>query len=199
MIQLILFDLGGVLFTNGLKIFSAAISQRYGLPVDKVKDILDGAWGSLYREGKISRDVFWQGTVERLHLTEPIDALEHEWFESYAIIPGTREIVNELFKRYTIFYLSDNMKEREEYLNKKFQFTLLFHGGVFSHEVGARKPDPRIYQHALEKAQISGEETLFIDDKPTALVPAQSMGMTTILFESPEQLREALRGLQILS
>ena len=38
----------------------------------------------------------------------------------------------------------------------------------------------------------------FIDDKETALVPAKQLGMITVLFESPEQLKIELQSLKVL-
>ncbi len=60
MIKVIIFDLGGVLFTNGTKRFVDLLSTRYRIDKEKIREIMDGEIGSLYREAKISRDAFWQ-------------------------------------------------------------------------------------------------------------------------------------------
>lgn len=68
MIKAIIFDLGGVLFTNGTKKFIEDISARYNLDKEAVKDIMDGEIGSNYREAKITREEFWKqvlGTRKR--------------------------------------------------------------------------------------------------------------------------------------
>ena len=76
MITTFLFDLGGVLFTNGTKKFIKQISETYNLLEEQVKDIIDGEIGSLYRESKITRDEFWKRVMERLGLKEDADTLE---------------------------------------------------------------------------------------------------------------------------
>ena len=38
------------------------------------------------------------------------------------------------------------------------------HAAVFSYELGVRKPDPRIYRHALDAIGARPEETLFVGD-----------------------------------
>ena len=73
-----------------------------------------------------------------------------------------------------------------------------FEDGVFSHKIGVRKPNPKIYRCALDKAQIKPEEAVFVDDKQSALEPAKKMGMVTILFKNPEQLRQKLSEIQVL-
>lgn len=199
MIKLIIFDLGGVLFTNGTKRFIEVISERYNLEKEKVKDVMDGEIGTEYREGKIGRDEFWKRVVEKLNINEDIDKLESEWIDGYELIEGTRDIILQLREKYKVFYLSDNVRERVERINAKYGFMDWFSSGVFSHEAGVRKPDPEIYKLTLAKAGEVAGSAVFIDDKPQFLVPAAELGMTTFLFESPEKLREELKEKGILS
>lgn len=198
MIKAIIFDLGGVLFTNGTKKFIKSLSSRYKIPRDKVKEIMDGKLGSEYREGKITRDEFWKKLLSQLHIDEEINTLEDEWINGYELIEGTRDIILELSKNYKVYYLSDNVRERVERINGKYSFFQWFEGGIFSHEVGVKKPHPQIYRLALEKASVHPNEAVFIDDKESCLPPAIEMGMTTILFTSPEQLRKELIQLNLV-
>lgn len=189
MITTIIFDFGGVLFTNGTKRFISAIAKRYNLSEETVKNVIDGEIGSHYREAKISRDEFWAQVISHLHLSENADILEKEWIDGYEMIQGTMDIIEELSKRYSLYYLSDNVKERVDALKAKYKFTRLFKGGIFSHEVGVRKPHPDIYQSALNLTKSKPGETIYIDDKPPFLIPAQKLGLMTFAFTSPEQLR----------
>ncbi len=193
MIKAIIFDLGGVLFTNGTKKFIEDISARYNLDKEVVKDIMDGEIGSNYREAKITRDEFWKQVLEKLHINEDIDKLEDEWINGYELIEGTKEIILELAKKYKVLYLSDNVKERVERINDKYGFMAWFENGIFSHEAGVRKPNSQIYKLALEKAGVEAEEAVFIDDKAPFLEPAKEMGMTTFVFQTPKKLKEDLQ------
>lgn len=197
MIKLILFDLGGVVFTNGTKKFIADLSTRYDISLESVQNVLDGDIGTQYREGDINRDEFWKQVVDKLKLSEPINKLEDEWIGNYELIGGTKNIISELSKKYKVMYLSDNVRERVDKLNERFGFINWFSGGIFSHEVGVRKPNPKIYQFALVKGRALPQETIFIDDKPAMLVPAKEIGITPILFESPEKLSAELAKLGI--
>ena len=88
--------------------------------------------------------------------------------------------------------------ERVDKINNRYHFLEWFQDGVFSHEVGVRKPNPKIYTYTLNKVHLKPEEVVFIDDKQSALDPARDMGITTILFESPELLRQKLEELNVL-
>lgn len=193
MITTFLFDLGGVLFTNGTKKFIHKISDTYAIPEGTVKDVIDGEIGSLYRESKIDRDQFWKRVIETLNLKESADVLEKKWIDGYEIMPKTKYLIEQLSKRYALYYLSDNVKERVDALDSKFHFLSLFKGGIFSHEVGVRKPNPKIYQFALNKCHARPDETVFIDDKQLMLDPARILGIETILFTSSDALETVLQ------
>lgn len=192
MITTFLFDLGGVLFTNGTKVFIKGLSFSYKIPEDEVTEVIDGEIGSLYRESKITRDEFWKKVIEKLHLSESADVLEKQWIDGYEIMKKTEFLIEELSKRYNLYYLSDNVKERVDALDRKFNFLKLFKGGVFSHEAGVRKPHPQIYEFALKRGNSRPEETIFIDDKQMMLDPAKTLGMKTILFISPDEFEKIL-------
>lgn len=192
MVKVILFDLGGVLFTNGSKKFNIAIASRYNLDDDFVKSVSNGEIGSKYRESKITRDEFWKLFLQTLNIHEHPDDLEKEWISYYDLIEGTRDIIFELSKKYKVYYLSDNVKERVDKLDERFGFLKWFVDGIFSHDVGVRKPNPKIYEYAIQKVGVNPDEIVFVDDKESSLIPARQMGITTILFESPKKLRQDL-------
>lgn len=197
-IKAVIFDLGGVLFTNGTKKFIKDLAERYSLDEVAVKEVMDGPIGSQYREGKITRDVFWQRGLAKLGIAGNVDQLEDEWISDYALIEGTRDIILALRGNYKVTYLSDNVRERVEKVDALYHFKEWFDGGIFSHEVGVRKPDPKIYEFALQHAGVKAEESVFIDDKESSLVPAKAMGITTILFKDPGDLKAQLQKLSVL-
>ena len=51
---------------------------------------------------------------------------------------------------------------------------------VESCRVGMRKPELRIYQHALEQLNVCPEDALFLDDLGSNLKTARQMGIKTI-------------------
>ncbi|QDY65793.1 HAD family phosphatase [Glutamicibacter halophytocola] len=61
----------------------------------------------------------------------------------------------------------------------------IFDPVVISEQVGLRKPDRRIYQHAVQKAGAIPERTLFIDDAEANLQGAGQLGLRTLLHRSP--------------
>jgi 2-haloacid dehalogenase len=69
---------------------------------------------------------------------------------------------------------------------------------VISGQAGSAKPEPGIYQSLLERAGRKAEQCLFIDDSADNIAAARRLGFQTILYQTPEQLRQALAGLGIV-
>ncbi|WP_018348664.1 HAD family hydrolase [Longispora albida] len=195
MVTVLAFDLGGVLFSDGTTEFADYLCETFGTDRAHAMELLNGALGSAYREGKLTRDEFWAGFRRGLGLPVPADDLEARWFDGYRVNEGTRDLIRDLAPHYDVYYLSDNVAERIEAVERRSPFLHLFKGGVFSHEAGIRKPDPGIYELLLATARADAREVLFVDDKEPALVPAARLGMRTVLFRDIEQVRRDLRRL----
>lgn len=198
MISTIIFDLGGVLFTNGTKKLIDFVATEYSIDKEKVKAVMDGEIGRKYREAKVDRHTFWEHFLKELHIQADPDFLEEQWVMGFELIEDTRDIVHDLSEKYVIYFLSDNVRTRVERMHERYGFLDWFEGGIFSHEAGMKKPHPQLYKMILEKAGVLAGEAIFIDDKPECLEPAIELGMTGILFESPQQLRQTLEELSIL-
>ena len=60
---------------------------------------------------------------------------------------------------------------------------------ISSRDIGARKPDPKIYHAALEQLGLQAEEAVFIGHKATELEGARAVGMKTIGFNYEENAK----------
>ncbi len=58
-----------------------------------------------------------------------------------------------------------------------------FDGHVFSHEAGYAKPEPEIYDLAVETLGLSPEETFYLDDKPENVAMGREKGFQAVLYE----------------
>jgi len=68
------------------------------------------------------------------------------------------------------------------------KFEDIFDDMTISAEVGAAKPDARIYQHAVAKLGVRAEEAVFIDDMLANIEAARALGMHGIIFQGSEQV-----------
>lgn len=129
-----------------------------------------------------------------------IQAYHDHWIESIVgELDGTVEILKQLKQKgYSLHGLSNWSAETYPIAREKYPFFDLLDTVVLSGEVGYNKPESEIYQIMLEKIDKPANECLFIDDSLPNIQQAQKLGIQTIHFESPEQLKTALQELDVL-
>jgi putative hydrolase of the HAD superfamily len=66
-------------------------------------------------------------------------------------------------------------------------FDVLFDGVVISGEEGMRKPSKRMYELGAERAGVSPEVCVYVDDLEFNLTPARELGMATVHHTSSER------------
>ena len=114
-------------------------------------------------------------------------------------IAGSVEILRELRLRGTPLYALSNWPA-EGFVEalERFDFLHWFRGIAISGEIGAIKPQPRIYEVLLERFAIDPLSTIFIDDVEANASAAQSFGIHPIHFTDPAALRADLVSLGLL-
>jgi 2-haloacid dehalogenase len=116
-------------------------------------------------------------------------------------IQGTVDILTELRNsgRYRLYALTNWSEETFPVAQEQFGFLQWFEGIVVSGTEKSRKPFPDFYHTLLTRYQIEPGQAVFIDDNERNIHAAQAVGMQTVHYQSPEQLREELRKLQVLA
>jgi len=114
-------------------------------------------------------------------------------------IPGTVEILRELNGKGTPLYaLSNWPAEGFMVARERFEFLGWFRGIVISGEIGAIKPQPRIYEVLLERFAIDPLSAIFIDDVEANAAAARPFGIHAVHFTTPAALRADLATLGLL-
>ena len=188
-LKTIIFDLGGVYFADGTKRAIGLLSSRFDLDPRQVSDQLIGPLGSDWRVGRLTAEEFWIQFKAYWNLSVNTEELTRIWFEGYEINRATEQVVIALSRAgYEVLYLSDNVPERVAYLEDRYHFLERFANGVFSYEIGVRKPDPTMYRSLLDKSSAQADECVYVDDIAVFIEPAAALGLKTIHFRSAEQL-----------
>ncbi len=190
----IIFDLGGVVFRRD--------------PKKCTPDFID--FFSFVRFPKMP--LFWEeydrGT---LTLKEVIDLLckdkgvsREQCVEYVKLAVGKQEAIKpteELIKDlkaagYKLYVLSNMSREFIDFLRQQpvYQY---FDGDVVSCEELTVKPEPEIYNRLLERFQLDGSASLFIDDREANITAAKECGIEGFLFNhnDPQSSCEELRKL----
>lgn len=196
-IEAVAFDLGGVLID-----WDARYLYRSLLPDDAavaafLEEVGFDEWNTALDAG---RD--WDEAIEWLSARHParrllIEAFRDRWEETLGgPIEGTVAILEELREAgVRTFALSNWSRRTFDIAAPRFPFLRGFEGVVISGDVGATKPDERIYQALLDGFGLRPEGTVFIDDRADNVAAASRMGLVGIRFVDAASLRGSLAAL----
>ena len=194
--ELVLFDIGGVLGSNGWDREQRAVAvERFKLDADDFQYRHEETVGAL-EAGQISLDEYLDVTVfcakrsfGREEFREFMFAQSVGWSESIAI---ARELAQSSAVR--LATLNNESAELNEHRIRTFGLHDVFPTFFTSCWLGVRKPTHEIYTRVLGMTQADPTRTLFIDDRLQNLNPAAALGVRTIHFQSAAQLRSDLRA-----
>jgi putative hydrolase of the HAD superfamily len=199
--DVILFDVGGVLLTNGWdQRERAVVLGHFGLDLAAFEarslTVYD-AW----ERGKITADAYLDATV----FYEPRGFSRDEFFvfiltQSRPLPNGALGILGEVAAsgKCLTGALNNEPRETNEYRFERFGLRNFIRVALSSCYLGLRKPEPAIYQRALDILGRPAERILFIDDRVENVAGAEAAGMKAIRFEGADSLRSELVSLGVL-
>jgi putative hydrolase of the HAD superfamily len=204
-IEAIVSDFGGVLTTPLLSSFMA-VQDRIGIsPGD-----LGKAMGAIAEEdgenalyglerGEITEAAFLERLGEALepllgHRPE-LHGFKEIYFEALHPNEPMIDLMRELESvGYRMAMLTNNVREWEPLWRSMMPVDEIFEVVVDSAFVGARKPEPRIYELTLERIGIPAEACLFVDDLAHNCDGARKAGMQAVHFRDNEQAIAEIRA-----
>lgn len=190
-------DVGGVLVENPWIHTAEQLASEYGLGKSAVFEELTrlatgldrGALALREYHERLTRSVGAEipyGEFATLVLDTSLVQIEPVW-------DSVREVGNS--GRFNMVALSNMSAEVWMALERKYSIRSLFNSEVLSFELGVTKPDPRIFEIALERAGSLPEESFFVDDTPANIEAAGALGLGTYLARRPEDTARHLRSL----
>jgi putative hydrolase of the HAD superfamily len=197
-ISTVLWDVGGVLLTNGWDHAErAAVLRHFELDADAFEqrhELVNDAWekGFMTAEQYLLQTVFYQPRP-----FTPAAFLEEMKQQSVLLPHGALRILQELAAsdELELAILNNEARELNDYRIESFQFGRYFDVFLSSCYLGLRKPDPRIFDLALDVLQRDPEEVVFIDDRAHNCEAAQALGIHAIRYQDEAQCVQALERL----
>jgi epoxide hydrolase-like predicted phosphatase len=103
-------------------------------------------------------------------------------------VPAAVALLEQVHARgLSVYALSNISVPMFRHVRARNRFFDLFHGIVVSADVKLLKPDPAIFEHAVQRFDLACGETVFIDDLRPNVESARQLGLEAILFENPAQ------------
>ncbi len=150
---------------------------------------------------------WWRTLVDRvLELTLPAQTAsrfpQHDYFEKlynhfagpgvWMVFPEVQEVLRALRNRGFRLGVLSNFDRRLHTVFDHLELTPYFERIIVSSEVGADKPDPAIFRHALGAFKVRAHDALHVGDDPKRDWGAEAIGISIFKLERP---RNSLRDL----
>ncbi len=193
----IIFDLGNVLEdldeTATAEAFAALGSTDWQelFSVKKQHALFD-----MLDRGDLSSTELWDFLRKELSIRDADDAtINQAWCSLLCgIKPEKIRLLQALRQTHKLFLLSNTNLMHIEHIQARLQreYNLhledLFDKVYLSYEMGLRKPDLTIFQTILTEQNLNPAETLFIDDHPLNIPPAETLGIHTLHLTKDKNL-----------
>jgi putative hydrolase of the HAD superfamily len=199
--DVILFDVGGVLLTNGWDHQErAAAAKQFQLEPNALETRHSSA-ADAWERGEIDLNEYLDAAV----FYEPRRFSRSEFFafmlaQSKPLPDSAMEILQELSasNSYLIGALNNEARETNDFRFGHFALRQYFTVSFSSCYVGLRKPEPAIYRRALDILGCAPRRVLFIDDREENVAGGSAAGMKAVRFRGADLLRVELKNLGVL-
>lgn len=180
-------------FERGMQRFAA----RSSLGREGFERVIWGQdWMRRYERGQVSTADYHQHLREAGRLDMDIEEFRATW--SSVFLPDTlvsERLLAALKSRYPLILLSNTNEAHATFVLRQYGGILdHFDRKVFSHEVGAMKPDREIYEAAIAAAGMPPEALFFTDDRDENIEGAQRLGIHARKFVSEADLVADLKA-----
>ncbi len=196
MIKAVLFDLGNVVVAFDFKLAYARMAEQCGCKPEEVTARIraTGLVGPFER-GEIAAEPFVRELCAALRVNVTYRQFCEWW--SGVFLPETlvpEALLEDLASRYRLLALSNTNPIHFAMLQEAYPLLRHFDDYVLSYQVGAAKPEAKIYREAIARAECAPEECFFTDDLAVNIEAARVHGMDAVQFLSAGQLDWELKA-----
>lgn len=195
-IKAVFFDLGGVIVRTEFQAPRQQLAERLGLEYDDlVKIVFDSDSGIKATIGEMSSEEHWNSVLKRLKRpASDLPAIRDEFFAGDIVDRTLVDYIRSLRGKYKTGLISNAWGDLRDFIVRE-KFDDAFDKMIISAEVGAAKPEPKIFQIALGQFGVSPDEAVFVDDFLINIEGCEKVGIKGIHFKDPESALKQLEQL----
>ena len=190
-----LFDLGNTVIKLAYERVLENICKDATVSRDEMVELFEkpGSYRDLER-GAITFAEFHDFLRDRGGYRGSMHELRNVWSDFFdGPMSGMEEVLERVRQRYRVAFLSNSNEVHAEVIPR--QFAALFRKDdrfIFSHRFQCAKPDPDLFQRALEVVGAQPQQTVFVDDLLENVLAARSLGLRAFQFHDSATLTREL-------
>lgn len=203
----IFFDLDHTLwdFERNSALAFQKVFDRHNIAINFLEfiEVYEGVnqqYWKLYREEKISKQELRRGRLTdvfdmfgKQFPLDDIDAMAESYIdflpENNFLFDGARDILDYLKPKYRLHIITNGFEEVQARKLHNSNIASFFNTVTNSERVGVKKPNPKIFHHALNIANTLPEKSVMIGDNLEAdILGAEAVGFNTIHFTQAEAM-----------
>jgi len=196
----VIFDLGKVLLDFDYSLVAQRLAAPTGREAEQIRVLLDHS-PLLFRleSGQMTTDAFYREVAALTDFTGSFDEFADIFGDIFAEIGPMVELNAQLRERGVPTFIFSNTNDiAVRHIRANYPFFAHFTDYVFSYEVGAMKPNARIYAEVERRTQLRGAELLYLDDRKENVDAGAERGWRVVHHESPERTIAAVRAAGLL-
>src|SRR5687767_13873688 len=193
-IKAVFFDLGGVIVRTEFQAPRQQLADKLGMDYEDLsKIVFDSDSGLKASMGEIAADDHWASIIQRLKRpASELSVIRDEFFAGDIVDRTLVEYIRSLHGKYKTGLISNAWSDLRDFIVRE-KFDDAFDKMIISAEVGAVKPEPKIFQIALEQFGVSPNESVFVDDFYANIKGCEKVGIKGIHFRDAESTMRELK------
>lgn len=195
MIKGIIFDLNGVFLQSNL--LSERMETKFGIKTDDFVSALKKVMEVARKPNAPDSYDLWKPYFKDWGLNLSKEEFFDFWFSGETLFPELVDYVDELKeKRYKVFILSNNFRERTEYYRQHFPDLFeKFDGTYFSWETGFVKPQIEAFMNILQENNLKPEECIYFDDSEKNIeIAKDKVGIRSEIYKDLEATKRTIES-----
>ncbi len=201
MIRTFLFDMGNVLAFFSHDKMCEQMGLLCGRSPSEIRALLiESGMQWEYERGNLTPAQFHQRFEQAVDQSVDYEALVVAGSDIFDLNTSILPVLDSLKSSgYRLVLLSNTCVSHFEFIWNQYDVLQRFDDYATSYAAGAIKPEPEIFQYALEKIQCAPEEAFYTDDIPEYICEARKLKIQAEVFTDTASLigQLAFRGIQI--
>lgn len=194
MVPVVVFDLGKVLVDFDYSIAARKVAARSSRKVEHLDHFLSGSpLLNQFESGRLTAGQFFSEVQKATGFQGGADEFAGYFADIFAPMPDMVELHAGLREKKVPTYIFSNTNEiAVGHIRRKFPFFLGFDGYILSYEIGAMKPQAKIYEALESVSRRRGGDIFYIDDRAENIEAGAARGWQIVLHETPQKTRTAM-------